>query len=120
MQLTGKGRKDRTVPLWPDTAHVLKASFRELGEPVSGMAFPMPGASPSRVMAWTICFKQSDPARDPCLPQPRHETHLAACHSPHDRHASAAEPGWISPRLRCGSVMKVSQQPTCISKPIWR
>ncbi len=40
VQLTGKGRKERTMPLWPDTAHVLKVWCRELGEPVSGMAFP--------------------------------------------------------------------------------
>jgi integrase/recombinase XerD len=40
VQLLGKGRKERTVPLWHDTAQVLKAWFRELGEPASGVAFP--------------------------------------------------------------------------------
>jgi len=40
LQLHGKGRKERTVPLWPETAKVLKAWFRELGEPVDRMAFP--------------------------------------------------------------------------------
>jgi site-specific recombinase XerD len=40
LQLIGKGRKERTVPLWSKTAKVLKAWFRELGEPVDRMAFP--------------------------------------------------------------------------------
>src|SRR2546426_10751293 len=30
LQLVGKGRKERTVPLWPNTAQVLKAWFDEL------------------------------------------------------------------------------------------
>jgi len=38
--LMGKGRKERTVPLWHDTAQVLKAWFRELGDHASGLAFP--------------------------------------------------------------------------------
>jgi len=38
--LTGKGRKERTVPLWPATARVVKAWFQELGAQASGMAFP--------------------------------------------------------------------------------
>jgi integrase/recombinase XerD len=40
LQLTGKGRKERTVPLWTDTAQVLKAWFEELGDDVGSMAFP--------------------------------------------------------------------------------
>jgi len=40
LQLTGKGRKERTVPLWTDTAQVLKAWFEELGDDVGPMAFP--------------------------------------------------------------------------------
>ena len=40
VQLTGKGRKERTIPLWPETAQVLKAWFRELGEQTHPMAFP--------------------------------------------------------------------------------
>ena len=40
VHLTGKGRKERTIPLWADTAQVLKGWFRELGEPASGIAFP--------------------------------------------------------------------------------
>jgi len=40
VQLIGKGRKERTVPLWTDTAQVLKSWFEELGEDAGPMAFP--------------------------------------------------------------------------------
>ena len=40
VHLTGKGRKERTVPLWPDTAQVLKAWFREVGDYAGELAFP--------------------------------------------------------------------------------
>ena len=39
VRLHGKGRRDRAVPLWPKTAKVLRAWFRELG-PGDGLAFP--------------------------------------------------------------------------------
>jgi site-specific recombinase XerD len=39
-ELHGKGRKERTIPLWPHTALVLKAWFRELGDELAGVAFP--------------------------------------------------------------------------------
>jgi len=40
IQLHGKGRKDRMVPLWPRTAAVLREWFRELGQQEQAMAFP--------------------------------------------------------------------------------
>ena len=40
IQLHGKGRKDRSIPLWPRTARILKDLFRELGQPEQAMAFP--------------------------------------------------------------------------------
>jgi integrase/recombinase XerD len=40
VHLTGKGRKERAVPLWPDTARVLKAWFRELEGHAGRIAFP--------------------------------------------------------------------------------
>jgi site-specific recombinase XerD len=40
LQLTGKGRKERTIPLWSDTAQILKAWFAELGDVAEPMAFP--------------------------------------------------------------------------------
>lgn len=40
LQLHGKGRKERAVPLWARTARVLQAWFRELEGPADGCAFP--------------------------------------------------------------------------------
>jgi integrase/recombinase XerD len=40
LQLTGKGRKERTVPLWPQTSQVLQAWFDELGDRGNPSAFP--------------------------------------------------------------------------------
>ena len=40
LQLYGKGRKERTIPLWSQTRRVLQTWFRELGEEKSPMAFP--------------------------------------------------------------------------------
>lgn len=40
LQLHGKGRKERTVPLWPKTARTLQVWFRELGGEPQGLAFP--------------------------------------------------------------------------------
>jgi site-specific recombinase XerD len=40
LALHGKGRKDRTIPLWPQTREVLKRCLREVGEPKHAMAFP--------------------------------------------------------------------------------
>ena len=40
VQLHGKGRKDRMVPLWPRTAKILKEWFRELQTPPATVAFP--------------------------------------------------------------------------------
>ena len=40
VQLYGKGRKERSVPLWPTTAQVLKVWFREIGASNGAVAFP--------------------------------------------------------------------------------
>lgn len=40
LQLHGKGRKERTVPLWPHTSRVLQAWFHELDGKCGGVAFP--------------------------------------------------------------------------------
>jgi integrase/recombinase XerD len=46
LQLLGKGRKERTVPLWPETRRVLKAWFDELGDKANGIAFPSARGKP--------------------------------------------------------------------------
>ncbi len=40
LQLFGKGRKERTIPLWAETVQVLRAWFQELGEHTPNIAFP--------------------------------------------------------------------------------
>ncbi len=40
VELHGKGRKERTVPLWPHTARVLETWFRELQGTCGAVAFP--------------------------------------------------------------------------------
>ena len=40
VELHGKGRKERTVPLWPKTARILQAWFRETAAGPSTLAFP--------------------------------------------------------------------------------
>jgi len=40
LDLHGEGRKQRAVPLWTETARVLRAWFRELGDQGGGFAFP--------------------------------------------------------------------------------
>jgi integrase len=40
VQFKGKGRKERSVPLWHSTAKALQAWFRELGGSSSAIAFP--------------------------------------------------------------------------------
>jgi integrase/recombinase XerD len=40
LQLFGKGRKERTIPLWAETVQVLRAWFHELGEHTPNIAFP--------------------------------------------------------------------------------
>ncbi len=40
LQLCGKGRKERTIPLWAETVQVLRAWFQELGEHTPNIAFP--------------------------------------------------------------------------------
>ena len=40
LKLHGKGRKERAVPLWAKTAHVLRSWFQELGDRSGEFAFP--------------------------------------------------------------------------------
>ncbi|CAN5191701.1 tyrosine-type recombinase/integrase [soil metagenome] len=40
IHLTGKGRKERSVPLWPKTARVLRSWFEELAGSDTDLAFP--------------------------------------------------------------------------------
>jgi integrase/recombinase XerD len=46
VQLVGKGRKERTIPLWADTARMLRGWFQELGEDAAHVAFPSARGTP--------------------------------------------------------------------------
>jgi integrase/recombinase XerD len=46
VQLIGKGRKERTIPLWADTARLLRGWFQELGEDPTHVAFPSARGTP--------------------------------------------------------------------------
>jgi site-specific recombinase XerD len=46
VQLVGKGRKERTIPLWADTARLLRGWFQELGEDAAHVAFPSARGTP--------------------------------------------------------------------------
>jgi site-specific recombinase XerD len=40
VQLLGKGRKERVIPLWDETARVLRSWLREIGEAADSIVFP--------------------------------------------------------------------------------
>jgi len=46
VQLVGKGRKERTIPLWTDTARLLRGWFQELGKDAAHVAFPSARGTP--------------------------------------------------------------------------
>jgi site-specific recombinase XerD len=46
LQLVGKGRKERTIPLWADTARLLRGWFHELGANAAHVAFPSARGTP--------------------------------------------------------------------------
>jgi site-specific recombinase XerD len=46
VQLVGKGRKERTIPLWADTARLIRGWFQELGEDAAHVAFPSVRGTP--------------------------------------------------------------------------
>jgi site-specific recombinase XerD len=46
LQLHGKGRKDRTIPLWPQTSQTLKKWFHEMGGNEGQIAFPSARGKP--------------------------------------------------------------------------
>jgi integrase/recombinase XerD len=67
VQLHGKGRKERVVPLWPRTARILKEWFRELGYREQAVAFPgIRGEPLSRFAIHLLLHKAVERARSRC------------------------------------------------------
>jgi site-specific recombinase XerD len=58
VQLLGKGRKERTVPLWARTGRVLRTWFDELGDATPDLAFP--NAQGSRLTRHGVAFLLRD------------------------------------------------------------
>lgn len=59
LQLIGKGRKERTVPLWPHTAETLSAWFNELGAISGNIAFPNARGKPLSRFGVTYVLKKT-------------------------------------------------------------
>ena len=55
VQLHGKGRKDRSIPLWPRTARVLRDWFRELGQSRASDGIPEHSRRASDTVSLSIC-----------------------------------------------------------------
>ena len=67
VQLHGKGRKDRVVPLWPRTAQILKEWFRELGHQDQTAAFPSIRGEPlTRFAIHLLLRKTVEQAQSSC------------------------------------------------------
>jgi integrase/recombinase XerD len=67
VQFLGKGRKERTVPLWPKTARVLQAWFLETGATARAPAFPTARGGPlSRAGGASILQRAVRRARTAC------------------------------------------------------
>ena len=85
LHLKGKGRKERTVPLWPETRQVLKAWFQELADKANGIAFPNARGKPLSRDGVDYLLKQAIQRASPDCPS------LATKHiTPHlVRHSTA-------------------------------
>jgi len=68
LQLTGKGRKERTVPLWSQTSQVLQAWFDELGKRGDPIAFPSARGRPLSREGVDYSSKKLSERRQPYVP----------------------------------------------------
>ena len=68
LQLLGKGRKERTVPLWAKTVQVLRTWFEELGEYAPNIAFPSVRGKPLSRDAVDYLLKQAVQRAIPACP----------------------------------------------------
>src|SRR6266852_2845109 len=68
VQLHGKGRKDRVIPLWPRTARILKEWFRELGQREPTMAFPSIRGEPLSRFAVHLLLRKAVERAQGCCP----------------------------------------------------
>jgi integrase len=79
VQLHGKGRKERSIPLWPRTAQILKEWFREIDAREDAMALPnVRGAALTRFAIHVLLRKavQVASTRCPSLKSKRVSPHV--------------------------------------------
>ncbi len=91
VHLHGKGRKQRTVPLWPSTVRQIRAWLRRNPQlqPDSALLPNRDGQAMSRGnVTQRLALAVAAASTDPAATCPA--THLAAHHPSHDGHASAA------------------------------
>ncbi len=89
LHLHGKGRKDRTVPLWPQTSRVLQAWVEEVGAHEDQMVFPNARGTPlSRHGVMYRLQQVAQKAVGTCASLQTKQG-VAPCHSPYDRYAPA-------------------------------
>ena len=85
LPLHGKGRKDRSVPLWPKTGRILAAWFADLDGAPDGPAFPNARGGPLTRDGVRYILDQAVTVATPRCPSLRAKTI-----SPHDRDAPTA------------------------------
>jgi integrase/recombinase XerD len=79
LQLLGKGRKERAIPLWPKTAKILKEWFREIEARDDAMAFPNVRRAPLTRFAVHLLLRkaiQAASTRCPSLKSKRVSPHV--------------------------------------------
>ena len=79
IQLHGKGRKERSIPLWPKTAQILKEWFREIEGREDAMAFPNIRRAPLTRFAIHLLLRkavQTASTRCPSLTSKRVSPHV--------------------------------------------
>jgi site-specific recombinase XerD len=87
VHLQGKGRKERSLPLWPITAKALKEWFRETGTGDGAVVFPSIRGEPLTRFAVHLLLRKAVQAAVPRCPSLKRK-----CVSPHVvRHGTAME-----------------------------
>ena len=89
VQLFGKGRKERAVPLWTRTSRSLRQWFDEEGEATPDYAFRNARGDRLTRQGVTHLLDQAVPAGSPAMPELGGETRVATRRAPHHRHAPA-------------------------------
>src|SRR5260370_27746816 len=89
LHLKGKGRKERSVPLWPTTSRTLRTWVTECGDSGDRILFPSARGGPlSTDGAPTSFSKLYDAPCQQALRQSQED--FSSCHSPHHGDAPAS------------------------------